>query len=113
MDDDFVINIDRFVRKAEQRLAGLPFAIGLDLLAYLKEHTPVVTGNLRASWFLKHDTDKIVISTGVEYARRVEYGFVGEDSAGRKFNQPGRGMVRQTVKAAPQIIADTIERLRA
>lgn len=94
-----------------RRIEGLPFAIGLDLLAFLKENTPVVTGNLRASWHLKIEGESLTISTGVVYARRVEYGFVGEDSLGRTFNQAGRGMVQATVKAAPRIIRATLERL--
>lgn len=111
MPADFVIAIDDFVNKSQRRMKGMPFAIGLDLLAYLKEQTPVVTGNLRASWHLKVGTEDLTISTGVEYARRVEYGFSGEDSAGRSYNQSGRGMLRKTVEAAPEIIAETVKRL--
>lgn len=109
---DFDIAIDRFIKKADRRLAGLPFAIGLDLLAYLKEQTPVVTGNLRASWHLRVEKEYLVISTGVVYARRIEYGFSGEDSLGRQFNQSGRGMVRMTVEAAPRLIRETVARLQ-
>lgn len=109
---DFEIAIDRFVKKADRRLSGLPFAIGLDLLAFLKQNTPVVTGNLRASWHLKVEEKFLVIATGVVYARRVEYGFSGEDSLGRLYSQSGRGMVRMTVEAAPQLIKETVARLQ-
>lgn len=108
---DFELAIDRFVTKTKLKMAGMPYAIGLDLLNFLKEHTPVVTGNLRASWHLKVDKDRLTISTGVVYARRVEYGFTGEDSLGRYFTQTGRGMVRMTMEAAPRLIKETVARL--
>lgn len=40
------------------------------------------------------------------YALRLEYGFVGEDSLGRVYNQPGRFYVTEVVKAWPTIVSD-------
>jgi hypothetical protein len=47
--------------------------------------------------------DKIILLNPVAYARRIEYGFVGQDSLGRRFNQPGRGMAQQTMAEIPSI----------
>ena len=47
--------------------------------------------------------DKLIVLNPVVYARRVEFGFVGEDSRGRYFSQAGRGMVQQTVVEVPAI----------
>jgi hypothetical protein len=38
------------------------------------------------------------------YAKRLEYGFVGTDSLGRYYNQPGRFFVTDTCKRWPQIV---------
>lgn len=43
--------------------------------------------------------DRIVAAYTMEYARRLEYGFVGTDSLGRTYNQPPRAWTR---KAAQQ-----------
>lgn len=36
----------------------------------------------------------VVVGTDVEYARRVEYGFSGADSLGRRYNQPAKPYLR-------------------
>lgn len=38
------------------------------------------------------------------YAKRIEFGFVGEDSLGRKYNQQGRFMVTDNVKRWPSVV---------
>lgn len=38
------------------------------------------------------------------YARRLEYGFVGQDSLGRNYNQKGRFFVRDAVRRWKQIV---------
>lgn len=47
------------------------------------------------------------------YALRIEYGFVGQDSAGRNYNQPGRGMVRLAAQNWPWIVAEATARAKA
>jgi len=56
--------------------------------------------------------DTITIINPVVYARRVEYGYVGEDSLGRHYNQQGRHMVGQTIAEMPQIAANAIARIK-
>ncbi|CAB4180576.1 hypothetical protein UFOVP1040_80 [uncultured Caudovirales phage] len=96
--------------------------------------TPVDTGFLRGSWQpsigdpaaakgsldesgSKALADVAVIVTSLKpgdrfqmwnnaaYARRLEYGFVGEDSLGRHYDQKGRFYVTDSVKRWPQIVA--------
>lgn len=47
------------------------------------------------------------------YAQRIEYGFVGEDSLGRTFNQAGKGMVRLAAQNWPWIVAEATARAKA
>jgi hypothetical protein len=108
----FSTSIDEFVSRADATLNGLPVAVGYEALATLKEHTPVVTGNLRASWTLDIQDRLIRIYTGVVYALRVELGFVGKDSAGREYHQHGRGMVQQTQAELPGLVARVVRRLK-
>lgn len=47
----------------------------------------------------------IYATYGAAYARRMEYGFVGQDSLGRTYNQAGKGFVRSAAQKWPQIVA--------
>lgn len=48
--------------------------------------------------------DRIVAAYTVEYARRLEYGFVGTDSLGRVYNQAGIGWTERAAQQWPQIV---------
>lgn len=48
--------------------------------------------------------DKVWVGWTAAYARRMEYGFVGEDSLGRKYNQSGKGFLRTQVQRWSQIV---------
>lgn len=47
------------------------------------------------------------------YAARIEYGFTGQDSLGRTFNQAGRGFVRLAAQNWPVIVRASIAEARA
>ena len=49
---------------------------------------------------------KFYMMNNAAYARRLEFGFVGEDKLGRKYNQAGRFWVTDAAKAWPQIARD-------
>ncbi len=91
--------------------------------------TPVDTSNLRGNWQpsiggyslgvkdgVGIEPDVSLVCAGVKagdvfymvnnaaYARRLEYGFVGEDSLGRHYNQQGRYFVRDTVAKYREIV---------
>lgn len=56
--------------------------------------------------------DTIFATYGAEYARRQEYGFVGEDSLGRSYNQAGKGFVRSAAQKWPQIVGQVSAELK-
>ncbi len=110
---DFEVDISTWVRKAKDRAAVAPMAIAQAMATRLKELTPVVTGRLRAGWQVEQKSDtEIVISNNVEYARRINDGFVGADSLGRVFDQKGRHMVEQVIVETPQIAAQVVKDLK-
>lgn len=51
------------------------------------------------------------LMNGAKYAMRVEYGFVGTDRLGRKYNQGPRAFVRGTLARAGQIADATANRI--
>lgn len=65
------------------------------------EPPAVDTGRLRSS--ITHEVrvegDGVIglVGTNVEYARRLEFGFVGTDKLGRNINQPARPFLRPAV----------------
>lgn len=133
MPDGFAVGVERWVAMAKERAAEAFREIGLAASWVVKEHTPVQTGWLRANWVdLLNDAavpvpsgtpmvgvaiasaqlgDVIHIVNPVPYALRVEFGFVGTDSLGRHYNQPGRGMVAQTLAEMPAIAEAAVKRV--
>jgi hypothetical protein len=110
--DNFEIDITRWVNKAKGKLDAAPAAIVYALLERLQELTPVVTGTLRAGWQAIKDSDtRWSIVNNVVYAARVNFGFVGQDSLGRTYDQRGHHMVEQVILEAPQIAQKAIDRL--
>ena len=55
----------------------------------------------------------IYATYGTAYARRMEYGFVGQDSLGRTYNQAGKGFVRSAAQKWPQIVAAVSAELKS
>lgn len=47
------------------------------------------------------------------YARRLNYGFVGEDSLGRTYNQAGRHFVEAVAQRWPQIVKEEAARIQS
>jgi Bacteriophage HK97-gp10, putative tail-component len=104
----FELDITRWVEEAKDRIGNAPLTIGYALLGRLEEHTPVVTGTLRAGWQIEVEPDRVLIVNNVEYARRVNDGFVGLDALGRYYDQAGRHFVEQTIAEAPDVIAEAL-----
>ena len=59
---------------------------------------PIVTTRLRGS--ITNEVEETVgrVGTNVEYARRVEMGFVGTDSLGRTYNQAPKPYLRPALE---------------
>jgi hypothetical protein len=122
---DFSSDVSAWCDRAGSRATALFRAIAFDAVAKVQSLTPVDTGFLRSNWtcLLPSDPEPVagrvppaaaaieraavgqvlIILNPVAYARRVEYGFVGEDSLGRHFNQQGRHMMAQTIAEMPAI----------
>lgn len=98
--------------------------------------TPVDTGFLRASYYAAvneipsgeggagtsainaplvtlNPGDTYVMGNVAAYARRVELGFVGQDSLGRTYNQRGRFWIAAVVGRAAQIMEAAAARVLA
>jgi hypothetical protein len=130
---DFSEDVSRWVNQADAHANALLRTITMDAVNTVKARTPVKTGFLRSNWtaIIKGqeipvagrvpDPAKVIMTARVGqvivilnptvYARRVEYGFVGEDSAGRHYNQQGAHMVAQTMAEMPVIAARALARL--
>lgn len=131
--EPFEVQVRRWVEKAGRQAEAAFRATAEDAASRVKELTPVRTGYLRANWTAIRPGDaepvegrtpptdeliarlrlgdKIIILNPVKYARRVEFGFIGEDSKGRAFSQQGRGMVQQTVKEIPRLAQAATRRI--
>ncbi|WP_432008836.1 HK97 gp10 family phage protein [Streptomyces bacillaris] len=77
----------------------------------------VITGRYRASWrsevFRDGRTVVGVVGTGAPQARRLEFGFVGVDSLGRRYNQPPFPHVGPAVEAiGPVLVREFGDALR-
>lgn len=119
----FDVQVDRWIDKAKGRATDAYRATALLALARVQQLTPVDTGYLRAHWTISLDADVVpgrlenpeevvsnlqlgepfYIVNPTVYARRIEYGFVGEDSLGRHYNEKGRHMMVQTIQEMPII----------
>jgi hypothetical protein len=58
---------------------------------YAQSKVGIVVAGIKAG-------DVYYMVNNAAYARRIEYGFVGADSLGRVYNQPGRHMVTINIK---------------
>lgn len=130
---DFVRDVSVFVDRAKARADAALRAIAFDVVAAIQQKTPVDTGFLRSNWtaMLPGDAEPvagrvpppgvaiaqatvgmvITIINPVVYARRIEYGFVGDDALGRHYNQPGAHMVQQTLDELPAIATAAVARV--
>lgn len=123
--EQFSVDVSRWVEKALGKATAVLHAIVSDGLAEVKELTPVRTGYLRANWTASFTWDvtptrdasgeaaeviaesqlgqTIIICNPVVYARRIEFGFIGTDALGRHYNEAGHGMMQQTIAEMPTI----------
>lgn len=86
-----------FLRSSWQPTIGLP--AGSDASSGNPEAKLAVTVNgMKAG-------DRFYMINNAAYAKRLEWGFVGEDKLGRRFNQNGRYFVTGQLKRWPQVVA--------
>lgn len=56
--------------------------------------------------------DEVFFGYQAAYAKRQNFGFVGEDSLGREYNQQGAGFVERAVNMWPQIVDQAVAEVR-
>lgn len=84
-------NLPRLSEQLERKVRRVVEDSALECMNLAKANTPWRTGTLRRSIHAQPDGDLTwAVGTDVEYARRVEFGFVGADRLGRVYNQAAR-----------------------
>lgn len=121
---DFVLNLREAFGGVKAKVDEVFFKSVLEADARIMQRTPVDTGRLRGNWHLTEGSPAtgtlelgtpgnsipppgariLYLVNNLPYARRIEYGFTGQDSLGRSYNQSGRGMVGLTVLEWPDIV---------
>lgn len=57
--------------------------------------------------------DEVFLGYQAIYARRMNYGFVGEDKAGRTYNQSGNHFIERAINMWPQIVDQAVQDVKA
>lgn len=132
----FSAAVDEWVRATKARTDAVFKTAAEKLAEEILERTPIITGTLAHSFQASGTQipmaraavtpgpinltiqsippgEPIVLFFSVAYAARVEYGFVGEDSLGRSFNQQGRGMIRLAVMNWQHIVDEAAREVKA
>lgn len=73
----------------------------------------VATARISATLLEYQLGQTIWLQNGTAYAARLEFGFVGEDSLGRTYNQAPRAWVRGVIDEAPAIATAAAARVAA
>jgi hypothetical protein len=116
---DFSEDVSRWALRMGARADLFVQVLAMEVVNRVKELTPVRTGFLRSNWTVIRRGDAepvagseteanrtlatvkagdiVTVINPTTYARRIEYGFVGADSAGRIYHQQGRHMMTQTI----------------
>lgn len=141
--EHFALDVAAFAAKAKGLLREAVAETVQDLAEEIVTRTPYEFGLLRGSWYVTLNAPSegpdgskagpggtLVASlaavlpgfklghtlyylNNAKYAARLEYGFQGEDSLGRTYNQAGRAFVRGTLGEAQQIAERAAERVAA
>jgi hypothetical protein len=130
---DFSEDVSRWATRLGARADLFVQVLAMEVVNRVKELTPVRTGFLRSNWTVIRRGDAepkagavpdpnqalatvgagdiVTVINPTVYARRIEYGFVGADSAGRTYHQQGRHMMTQTIAELPSIASRVISQL--
>lgn len=136
----FTLALEKWQAKVGEQLGALARVATQDLCERVIDDTPIDTGFLVGNWQPSLNTPNAEVTgepTGnvyatsqivatipnlkagdifyylnaTAYARRIEFGFVGEDSLGRKYNQAGRYMVTKAIAAWEAIVNNAAGKL--
>lgn len=129
----FKADISSWVSRVGDQMDALARQVCQETAQRVVEATPVDTGFLRGSWQPSIGSapsrseggadiglvlsgmragDTFWMTNNAVYAMRVEFGFVGEDSLGRYYDQKGQFFVSNTVAKYEEIVAAVARDLR-
>lgn len=100
---DFSVDIAKFNAAAKKDLRAFQTEFPDDLARAITEETPVITGNLRRSWFKVWNGPVFSYVNGTSYGVFVEFG--------TKHMRP-RAFVRRVLLRVDSIAANTLQRIR-
>jgi phage gpG-like protein len=109
----------KYMAACEQAMMKGGWMIATEASANVRKNKSVVTGNLMGSIHpqigtVTENTVDVLIGTNLVYAKRVEYGFFGQDSLGRHYAQAPRPYLRPAFdtkkEAALAFIASEIKK---
>ncbi len=107
--DALVQRIERLEAGLQEQALGAALYTGaLIVEADAKVRVPKVTGTLARSIHTEVRGATAVVGTNVVYARRIEYGFVGLDSLGRRYNQPPQPYLRPALATNRDAVLATV-----
>ena len=99
-------DVARRLARTEQSLGGSEImaalmAAALPVQNRAKQLAPFRTGTLRRSIHMERVAGRTAVAVGTDmpYARRLEYGFAGVDSLGRRYHQAARPYMRPAIES--------------
>ena len=85
---------DKVIRAAEQAKKKALTEAALIVEGQAVSLAPVDTGNLKNSITHQVKGEEARVGSNIVYAARLEFGFMGTDSMGRRYNQPAQPYLR-------------------
>lgn len=93
-----------------KEITGVAASFSAKLLSTVRQRAPVETGGYRRRITARVEGFALIVESTDAYARRLEYGFVGEDSLGRHYSQSPQPHFRP---AAEEITPEYVKALMA
>jgi hypothetical protein len=119
---DFSEDVSAWAIAMGERADMFVSVLAMEVKNRVQELTPVRTGFLRSNWTVIRRGDAepvagrtpppiadikagdiVTVINPTTYARRIEYGWAGEDSLGRSSHYQGAHMMAQTIAELPSI----------
>ena len=101
---------DKVLRRMNQNINDLLVVSSEIVRSEIVRTVSVDKGALRDSYVANVDDKTAVIGSNLEYAARIELGFVGNDILGRTFNQSGDHAAENALKNNKKGILDLFKR---
>lgn len=112
---DLIATLDSIKNESEKTVGTAMALAAVKVKNRARGRVPKVTRTLERSIHpdnLQVGNSKVTIDIGtdVEYARRIELGFAGTDSLGRRYNQPAHPYLRPALMDSKQEVQQDVSR---